>query len=118
MRLGNRIYRECEHIFGFYYNQNFNANTFQSIKERYNTAIEYLAPQLQDAIEEYNTIENRLIIARGELNAAYSDMMYANRMLDSLSKRSPSDVPPGAVDYWRNKRDEAEIERSITRINR
>ncbi len=87
--------------------QEFNAGYFRIAKEEYNDQIEDLDPFLRDAIEEYNSIENRLIIARGEMNAAYSEMMYANSMLDSLSNRSPSQIPPGAVEYWTNKRNAA-----------
>ncbi len=63
--------------------------------------------EVQSARDEYNEVDNRRIIAVGELNAAYSDMMYANSMLDSLSNRSPSQVMPGAVDYWRGRSNEA-----------
>ncbi|RKU24879.1 hypothetical protein C6497_17055 [Candidatus Poribacteria bacterium] len=89
------------------YNQEHNAGIFKSNKEGYNEQIKELDPLLQDATEEYNTIDKRRITATGELNSAYSELMYANNMLDSFSDRSPSQIPPGAVDYWRNKRKKA-----------
>ncbi len=87
------------------FNEEFNAGIFKSKKEGYNEQIEKLDPLLQDATEEYNTIDKHRITATGELNSAYSELMYANNMLDSLSDRSQ--IPPGAVDYWRNKRKKA-----------
>ena len=41
------------------------------------------------------------------MKAAYCDMMYANNMLDLLSNRPSSQVPPGAWDYWIGRRNEA-----------
>ncbi len=89
------------------FNQEVQANGYRLTKEGYNNSIEELEPELQAAEDEYNSIETRRIIAIGEKNAAYSDMMYANSMLDSLSNRSPSQVPPGAWDYWTGRRNEA-----------
>lgn len=88
-------------------NRDYVVYSFRSTKEFYDKAVKERDPDLQAAKDEYNLIRTRRIIAVGESNAAHCDMMYANRMLESLSNRSPSEVPPGAVDYWTGKRNEA-----------